>query len=31
MFLGYGDWIGYVVAIIVSMLIFGLYCLFTSL
>jgi hypothetical protein len=31
MFLGYGDWIGYVVAAIVSILIFGLYYLFTHL
>jgi hypothetical protein len=30
MFLGYGDWTGYVVAAIVSMLIFGLVCLFRS-
>jgi hypothetical protein len=29
-FLGYGDWSGYIVAAIVSLLIFGLYKLFTS-
>jgi hypothetical protein len=30
-FLGYGDLTGYVVAAIVSMLIFGLYCLFRGI
>ena len=29
MFLGYGDWVGYVVAAIIAMLIFGLLSLFT--
>jgi hypothetical protein len=30
MFLGYGDWTGYVVAAIVGLLIFGLYSLFMN-
>ena len=30
-FFGYGDWVGYVVAAIVSMMIAGLYYLFTHL